>query len=86
MKFEMHPVFKKHSNLWVSGFESLSTAVVDGKVRGISITEIDGTVNSIWRVTSFWGRLKFLLCGELTIRVLGERQPPLAVIVGDIFE
>lgn len=37
------------------------------------------------RTGSVWERGKFLIRGELTLRVAGSVQPPVAIIAGDAF-
>lgn len=75
---EFKPVRKWHtSNTYIgtNGIEPLPVTRFD-----------DGTLNSVWVLPSFWQRLRFLFRGELTLRILGASQPPVAVVAGDIVE
>ena len=58
-----------------------------GDIKPLPVTRFDdGTLNSVWVLPSFWQRLRFLVRGELTLRIYGASQPPVAIVAGDIVE
>lgn len=75
---EFIPVRKPHNN---------SNFIGGGDIKPLPATRYeDGTINSVWMLPSFWQRLRFLFHGEITLRIYGCSQPPVAVVAGDIFE
>lgn len=75
---EFKPVRKWHTS---------TTYVGPGDIKSLPITHFDdGTLNSVWALPSFCQRLRFLFCGEITLRIYGTGQPPVAIVVGDIVE
>lgn len=84
-KDEFFPVRKKHTTNTAFGRPSKNPAVKTGMILSMPITRLDGVINSVWKIESIWARLKILFKGEITIRILAEKQPPIAVIAGDIF-
>jgi hypothetical protein len=78
MKQEFVPVWKWHTTTKYNG---------TGDVKPLPVTRsmIDHTLNSVWVLPSFWQRLCFLFSGELTLRIYGTSQPPVAIVAGDIF-
>ena len=85
-KTEFKPVKKKHNNGVFNGFRTFSPAVLDGEVKGLYVTRNEESIDSVWKLNSFWQRIKFLFKGEVTLRVLGDKLPPVVVVNGDIYE
>lgn len=75
---EFKPVTKWHTTTNYTG---------SGDIKPLPVTRFDdGTLNSVWALPSVWERVKFLFRGELTLRIYGNSQPPVAVVAGDIVE
>ena len=85
--YDMKPVVRSHTNKMIGGRRALpsETSVVGGLIDGLPCTETEGqqSLVSIWKCDSFLWRLRFLLRGEITLTVLGSRQPPVSVSVGE---
>ena len=71
----------------VSKWHNTNNYVGTGEIKPLPVTRFDdNTLNSVWVLPSVWQRLRFLFRGELTLRIYGSSQPPVAVVAGDIVE
>ncbi len=71
----------------VSKWHTSNTYIGTGDIKPLPVTRFDdGTLNSVWVLPSLWQRLRFLFRGEITLRIYGTCQPPVAVVAGDIVE
>jgi len=73
--YEFEPIKKWHSNGVLRG---------QGDVKALPVTFSQGNIYSIWKVNSFWQRIKFLLSGEVTLIVASKMHPPVGLVCGDI--
>ena len=83
---ELQPICKKHNNRDAFGYETDSTAVKGGKIKDLRLTDDGQALASFWKCPSVWERVKFLFHGEITVRLLVRKQPPIAVVMGDVYK
>ena len=85
--YDMKPVVKPHTNAMIGGRKAMphETSVIGGLIDGLpaTITEGEQQIVSIWKCDSILWRLRFLFKGEATLTVLGNRQSPVSLAVGD---
>lgn len=89
MSHDLRPEVRHHTNGLLSGRRATPEeldAVISGRVNDLPITRTRTTVASVWTCDSFKARLRFLWSGRLTVTVLGQTTPPLAVTIGDPLE
>lgn len=52
----------------------------------LPVTYADNRLFSVWKMPSFWQRVRFLFNGEVTLILLGSSQPPCCIVRGDSVE
>ena len=82
---EFRPVKKWHTNKIYTGPKGVSDLPLTQAGNEDTGTGIGLTLNSVWFQPSIWERVKFLFHGEVTLRIVGNIQPPVSVVCGDIF-
>lgn len=86
MKYhDLIPIQKPHTNQILNGRPAKEgeDGVIDGKVHGLPVTLNQQRIVSVWQCRSLWWRLRFLFHGEITLTTLGQKQPAVAISVGD---
>lgn len=83
--YDLEPISKPHSNDMLGGRPALTheIGVIGGKVNGMPVSKNDQRILSVWKCESLWARVQFLIRGEITLTVLGQHHPAIAVSVND---
>lgn len=75
-KKELWPIEKWHTNSILKGFDDVADLP-------ITVFKETNQIASIWKVDSFWERLKFLWSGEVTFLCWGNTHPPINISLTD---
>jgi hypothetical protein len=83
--YDMTPIAKPHSNDTLGGRPAAAHEenVIGGKVHGMPITRNPQRIVSVWKCANLWARIQFLLRGEITLTILGDRHPAVCLSVND---
>lgn len=56
-----------------------------GKHGILPVSKNEGTILSIWKVSSIKARIIFLFTGKINLCITGEKQPPVWLSIGNAF-
>lgn len=86
MKYhDLKPVQKPHTNAMIGGRAAFPNEenVIGGKVNGMPVSLNEQRIVSVWKCHSIWKRLQFLIHGEITLTILGQKHPAVCVSLND---
>jgi len=74
------PSKEPHNNAKLLGGEN----AVDLHITKYNYEDGSEAFLSVWRIKSFWQRLKFLFDGRINLAIMGKTAPPMFISVGEI--
>lgn len=71
------PIKKWHSNVSFHAPEGMDNCST------LEVTRIGDQLISVWKIESFWERVKFVFSGEISLTIFSRSLPPVSLVVGD---
>lgn len=81
--YELRPIVPASCNNKAIGYKTEGQPVIGDRVQDLPLFSDGDSLYSVWEVQTLKQRLRILFSGKVTLRVLGQKQPPVVLIAGD---
>jgi hypothetical protein len=81
--YQLEPIQTPRSNSVLKAPKGMEDSVKDLHITRANDGDGGRAVYSVWKVTSFWGRIRFFITGEVTFMAIGLTHPPISMLISD---